>query len=276
MNPHSPSLFGCNTYSYTLSHSAEACLARLAELGFSEIELMMVPGHCWPADMSPGAKSALRRQADSLGLKIATLNMPNVDMNIAGLSAEMRTYTLGLLKGIVGLAGDLGVPGIVIGPGKANPLFAAPKERLIGYFFAALDDLLPLAEKCGTALWLENMPFAFLPRIDEMMAVLDRYGSPDIGIVWDAANSHFVGEDLTQSLEACAGRLKLVHLSDTGQQLYRHDPVGRGTVPFASIPAALAQAGYRRRSMLEIISPSPDADILESADRLVQSGFAAP
>jgi L-ribulose-5-phosphate 3-epimerase len=272
----SPPLFGCNTYSYTLSHSADACLAHLADLGFNEIELMMVPGHCWPAEMSPGARTALRRQAGSLGLKITTLNMPNVDMNVAGLSAEMRTYTLDLLKRIVELAKDLEVPGIVIGPGKANPLFAAPKERLTGYFFKALDTLLPLTEGTGTAPWVENMPFAFLPGIAELMAVLDRYGNPDIGIVWDAANSHFVCEDLAASLNACAKRLKLVHLSDTGQQLYRHDPVGMGTVPFAAIPAALAQVGYIQRTMLEIISASPDSDILESAARLSRLGFAAP
>jgi sugar phosphate isomerase/epimerase len=273
MQLQSPTLFGCNTYSYTLSHAADACLAHLADQGFNEIELMMVPGHCWPAELSPGARAALRHLADDLGLKITTLNMPNIDMNVAGLSAEMRTYTLELLKRILELAKDLEVPGVVIGPGKANPLFAAPKERLIGYFFKALDELLPLLKGSGTALWVENMPFAFLPGIADLMAVLDRYGNPNIGIVWDAANSHFVGEDLPASLSACASRLKLVHLSDTGQQLYRHDPIGKGTVPFAALPAALAQVNYRRRTMLEIISASPDCDILASADRLRSLGF---
>ena len=108
----------------------------------------------------------------------------------------MRRYTLDVLKGIVELAGDLGVPGVVIGPGKANPLFPAPKDRLIDYFFTALDELCPRADKAGTELWVENMPFAFLPKIGELMDVLDRYGNPRIGIVWDAANSHFAHEDL--------------------------------------------------------------------------------
>jgi len=31
-----------------------------------------------------------------------------------------------------------------------------------------------------------------------------------------------------------------VHLSDTNQKVYRHDPVGLGTVDFAPIPAVLA------------------------------------
>lgn len=274
--PSSAADFGCNTYSYTLTHRAEDCVAHLADLGFRELELMMYPGHLWPPDASRQARADLRRRIGALGVKAITLNMPNVDMNIAGASPEMRAYTLGLLRGIIELAGDLGVPGIVIGPGKANPLLAAPKERLIGYFFAALDELAPLARQAGAALWVENMPFAFLPKADELMSVLDRYGDPDIGVVWDAPNSHFVHEDLPASLRRCRDRLRLVHLSDTGHQAYRHDPVGAGTVPFAAIPPVLAEIGYRGRPMLEIISTEPDRDILASVERLTDVGFGTP
>ena len=144
-----------------------------------------------------------------------------------------------LLRQIVELAGDLGVPGVVIGPGKSNPLFPAPRERLEGFFFAALDELAPVARKVGTALWVENMPFAFIPDIEGLMQVLDRYGNDDIGIVYDVANGHFIKEDLGAALRRCRKRLKLVHLSDTNQQVYRHDPVGKGDVPFAQVPPVL-------------------------------------
>lgn len=274
MTSSSASAFGCNTYSYTLSHSAEACLTHLAAKGFAEFEVMMVPGHCWPAELDVAARAALRRRIEGLGAKVVTLNMPNIDMNVAGIAPEMRSYTIGLLKDIVELAGDLGVPGVVLGCGKANPLFPAPRDRLTGYFFEALDVLAPLAKKSGTALWVENMPFAFLPKIDELMSALDRYGNPDIGIVWDAANSHFMKEDLGASLTRCVSRLKLVHLSDTDQKTYAHAAVGQGDVPFATLPAALARVGYRRRTILEITSPTPDADILASADKLAGMGYA--
>ena len=272
MNP--APIFACNTYAYTISHGAQDCLAHLADLGFSEFEVMMYPGHLWPPDADAAARRALRQLVAARDLRIVTLNMPNIDMNVAGASVQMRRYTLDLLRGIVELAGDLGVPGVVIGPGKANPLFPAPRERLIGHFFKALDELGPVAEKAGTSLWVENMPFAFLARIDELMTALDQYGDERIGVVWDAANSHFVHEDLADSLRRCRNRLKLVHLSDTSQQVYRHDPVGMGTVPFAEIPAALAAVGYDRRTVLEIISAEADRDILASAGKLAELGFA--
>jgi L-ribulose-5-phosphate 3-epimerase len=275
MPQNSASAFGCNTYSYILSHTAPDCLKHLAGFGFREFEVMMVPGHCWPAEMDAGARATLRRHLKSLDSKIVTLNMPNIDMNIAGIAPEMRAYTIGILKRIVALAGDLGVPGVIIGPGKANPLFPAPKAQLTGYFFAALDELAPYAKKCGTALWVENMPLAALPTIEDLMPTLDRYGNPDIGIAWDAPNSYFAGEEIAASLVRSAPRLKLVHLSDTGRAVYKHDPIGTGTVPFASLLPALAKVGYRRRTMIELTTATPDADILESVERLVALGFTA-
>jgi sugar phosphate isomerase/epimerase len=71
-------------------------------------------------------------------------------------------------------------------------------------------------------------------------------------------------------------RLALVHLSDTGRQIYRHDPVGLGTVPFAEVPRALHAAGYSARPMLEIVSRDPDRDIVASASKLALLDFAHP
>ena len=236
----------------------------------------MVPNHLWPPDITLAARKALRRRIDTLGARVVALNMPNVDMNVAGIAPEVRRYTLDVLNGIVELAGDLEVPGVVIGPGKANPLFPASRDLLIDHFFTALDELCPRADKAGTALWVENMPFAFLPKIGELMDVLDRYGNPRIGIVWDAANSHFAHEDLGDSLRRCRDRLKLVHLSDTNRWQYRHDAVGLGTVPFAEIPPILAEIGHDKRPILEVISHDADRDILASAQRLIEKGFSAP
>lgn len=264
-------LFGCNTYSYIRAEHASDCVARLTERGFREFELMVHPGHLWP-DMSETEAGRLRALFVG-GVRLTTLNMPNIDLNVAAAAVEMRRHSLAMLTKVVRLAGALGAPGVVIGPGKANPLFPAPAEELIPHFFAALDALCPIAESAGTALWLENMPFAFLPGIDEIVAALDRYGNDDIGIVYDVANAHFIGEDIHRGLKRCGRRLRLVHLSDTGRRHYRHDPVGQGDVPFAAIPAMLADVGYAARPMLEIISEKGDADILDSASRLAALGF---
>ena len=269
-------MFGCNTYSYMRSHSAEACLARLADFGFEEFELMVHPGHLWPAELTAAQRSAIRRMMQQRGLQLTALNMPNIDINVAGAAAEMRAYSLNLVSETVRLAGELGARGVVIGPGKANPLFPAPAAELIGHFFAALDRLGPVAAASGTALWVENMPFAFLPAIGDLVDALKQYGNDAVRIVYDIANAHFIGEDFVAGLQQCRARLALVHLSDTGRQIYRHDPVGLGTVPFAEVPRALHAAGYSARPMLEIVSRDPDRDIVASASKLALLDFAHP
>jgi len=265
--------FAINTYSYTLGHTARATLESLSSRGYNEFELMMFPGHLWPADFDQSSRAELRKFIDGNGLSVKTLNMPNIDLNVAGAAEEMRAYTLANLRSVVELAGDLGVPGVVIGPGKANPLFPAPTDRLLGYFYSALDVLEPLAQRVGTALYVENMPFAFLPGIDELMKALDSYGSDRIGIVYDVANGHFINEDISAALRKCRSRIKIVHLSDTNQKLYRHDTIGLGTVDFAPIPAVLEEIGFKGKPIFEIISPNADRDIEDSAAKLLDMGW---
>ena len=100
-----------------------------------------------------------------------------------------------------------------------------------------------------------------------------QYGNDRIGIVYDVANAVFIKEDLAEGLRRVRDRLRLVHLSDTGLSVYRHDPVGLGVVPFSDIPPALREVGYAELPMLEIISQAADTEIRESADKLLAMGW---
>jgi sugar phosphate isomerase/epimerase len=258
-------LFGINTYSFTQSYSVRACLEQLAQRGFREFELMMYPGHLWPTQIDRAARRDLRAYMESNALSVSSINMPNVDLNIAAASLEMREMTLGVLRQIIELAGAIGAPGVVLGPGKANPLFPMPREQMKAHFFRALDVLLPLARDAGTALFVENMPFAFLPGALELLQAIEEYGDPGVGIVYDVANGHFMREDVGASLRLCARRLRLVHLSDTNQIAYRHDAIGLGTVDFAAAARVMLEIGFKRKPTLEIIGQDAMTSIESSA-----------
>jgi L-ribulose-5-phosphate 3-epimerase len=265
--------FAVNTYSYTLSERATDCMRKLADRGFREFELMMYPGHLWPGEMDALARRDLRDRMRGEGLVLRTVNMPNVDLNLAAATVEMRQMTLGLLRQFIALAGDLGSHAVVLGPGKPNPLMPMPKAQMLEHFHRALRELVPLAANCGTSIVVENMPFAFLPGIAELLHALDEHGDASIGVVYDLANGHFVKEDLAASLRLCAKRLKVVHVSDTNQTLYRHDAVGLGTVDFAAVPPVLREIGFTQRPVLEIIDAQPDTSIERSVSRLRDMGW---
>ena len=273
MDTTSAAAFAVNDYAYTQSHAVGDSIALLAGRGHRVFELMVYPGHLWPDELDATARADLRRRIEGEGLRVTTLNMPNVDVNVAAASPGMRRYSLDLLADTVRLAGDLGAEGVIVGPGKPNPLFPMPVPDMQAHFFAALDVLRPVARDAGVALWVENMPFAFLPLAPQLMDALARYGDDAVGVVYDVANAVFAGEDPVEGLRLVRSRLTLVHLSDTSREVYRHDPVGRGVVDFAALPATLEEVGYRDPAMLELITPDPDRDIPESVDRLVGSGW---
>jgi L-ribulose-5-phosphate 3-epimerase len=264
--------FGVNTYSYIFGGSAADTVARLADQGYGGVELMFFPGHLWPAELDAPQLRNLRQLCETR-LRLVAVNMPNVDINIAAAAEEMRAYTLNLLVQFVRCAGELGAGGIIVGPGKANPLFPMPRDRMISYFYRALDTLAPLARQAGTRLFVENMPFAFLPDAESLINVVDGYGDESIRVIYDVANAHFIGEAPMDGLRRVRDRLSLVHFSDTTRQSYKHDPLGCGDVPLAGIASVMKEIGYTELPMLEIISHTPDADIADSCRRLHQAGF---
>lgn len=271
VNGSAPQAFGCNTYSYIRSCNAADCVARLADLGFREFEVMVSPGHLWGPDRAGIAE--LQRVVQTRDLRITTLNMPNIDINIAAAAEGMRAYSISMIESVIQIAGEVGAAGIVVGPGKANPLLPPDAPELAGYAFSAFDRLCGAANAAGTELWLENMPFAFPPDSERLMGLIEAHGSSNLGIVYDVTNAHFLGEDIGSGLLRCQERLRLVHVSDTGTRVYKHDPIGRGTVPFHGLAKQLRRVNYRHAIMLEVISPDPDRDILETAERLLSLGL---
>jgi sugar phosphate isomerase/epimerase len=264
--------YGINTYSYMQSVSAADCLRRLADLGVRDFELMCYPGHLWITD-GAAVLAEIRQVIAANDLRLMSLNTPNIDLNIAAATSEMRDLSLRINRQFLRLAEELGADGIVLGPGKANPLFPLPASVLEGYFFAALDILAPLAEKSGCALFVENMPFAYLPEAERLVATLERYGRADVKVCYDIANAHFIGEEPTAGLARCAERLGIVHISDTGRDAYRHDAIGSGTIDLRPLPAGLAAAGYRKKILLEIISTRADPAIAASIEALSANGI---
>lgn len=273
--PASKSNFGVNTYSFTLDRTAQTCVTQLAELGYNQFELMMYPGHLWPSEMSAENRRAFRNDLEAGDLEIISVNQPNVDINIGAANPEMRAYTLDILSSVIELAGDIGAKNFIMGPGKQNPLMAAPNTVMKGHFFDALDVLAPKAKAAGVTILLENMPFAYLPKAHQVMDILSEYGDDSIGTIYDVANGAFIGQDVAAELAEMMPRLKMVHFSDTGMQTYRHDPIGDGEIDFKTLKTTMDDLGWAGPTVLEIIAQTADpiADLQNSVARLAELGW---
>ena len=265
--------FAVNSYAYILDYTALQFIERLHAEGYSEFELLIFPGHIWPAELDRRDRLKLAAAIRDKLCHILTLNIPNLDVNIGAADPDIRQHSLQLIEATLQLAADIEASCVLIGPGKPNPLFPMPYDQMLGYLFSGLDRILPRARSLGVGLALENLPISFLPTAGAMTEALDHYGDENLEIVYDVANGFFVGEDPSVALRAVNRRLRLIHVSDTTRESYKHDPVGKGDVPFPSIANTLREIQSSVPTVLEIISRDPDEDIQQSAKRLLTLGW---
>jgi len=229
---------------------------------------MLVPGHFWPSRETADEQRKISGLLVSRNLRIVTLNQPNLDINLGSSVPEMREHSCAMMIAAMRLAGDWGAMGVVINPGKANPVLASPRDQLADWFRRSLDALVPEAERCNVQLIVKNHPLSYLHRAADLVSFFDSYGWERIGIGYDFANGHFGREDPTEALQLLNSRIKLIYAADSGLDEFRHDPVGVGAVRFNDIAAALRAFGYRGDTVLEILSDEPDRALATSVAQL--------
>jgi len=257
-----------NTYPYTLRYGLRDCVAHLADLGFRSFEPMLVPGHFWPSREAAGERREIGNLLANRDLRIVTLNQPNLDINLGSSVTEMREHSCAMMTAAMRLAADWGAMGIVINPGKANPVLPSPSEQLADWFRRSLDALVPEAERWNVQLIVKNHPLSYLHRAADLVSFFDGYGWERIGIGYDFANGYFGREDPREALQVLNSRIKLIYAADSGLDEFRHDPVGADAVPFNDIAETLRASGYRGDTVLEIIADDSDRALAASVAQL--------
>src|SRR6266568_937044 len=169
--------YGINTYSFTQTLRAPECLEYLANLGYRRFEIMLVPGHFWPSlDGDVG-----RREIESLvvrnSLQILSLSQPNLDVNLSSIVPEMRQHSCAVIASAIELAASWNAKGVVINPGKCNPVLPAPTKTLTDCFRRSLEALCPVARRAGVQLIVKNHPLSYLHRANDLRLFFDAFAT---------------------------------------------------------------------------------------------------
>ena len=267
--------FSINTFSWIWTHKIEDCLNHLADQGHTRFEAIMTPGHLWTTELDAPARKAIGKLLSDRGLAFTSFNPGGWDNNVVSPSREMRDHTCRYLGGIVELAGEWGRTGGSHFTGScATAASSAPRAHDGWWLKESLDRLVPEAERAETNLLFENIPYTWLPKAADLMTVLDelRYGD-SLAIIYDVANGVFAKDDPVADIALVEPRMKLVHISDTTTEEFRHDPIGKGDVPFRQVAEALQRVGYDGPVVLEIISSEPDVDFPDGIEKLGAMGW---
>ena len=184
--------------------SIEETIRRIADLGYTGLELLADTPHAWPAGMLPERKKAIRDCLEQHELAIANVN--GFMMNAVNdprhpywhpswiepdphYRAVRREHTMRVLA----LAKELGAASIQTEPG--GPLPAGQSWHAAAALFR--EEFMPcveMAERLNVLLLIEPEPGLLLERFEQYLEFVDRIDSPWVGLNFDIGHAYCVGE----------------------------------------------------------------------------------
>lgn len=267
-----------STFPFLYSHDGLGAMKHLHGLGYKVFELMIFPPHCWPREMTSDQRKNYKSWLDGEGLQISSFCYPLLDNNPNGVDKLMREYTLDRYREAIDFAAELDCPYVVAIPGPVNSLINPPHQWMLDWFVEGMKKLVQHSKGTGVELLLENVPFTYLPTAQDMIDTAALIG-PEIGVNYDVCNGAFIKEDPAAAIRMIAGKIKNVHISDSGYEEFLHTRLGTGIVRPSPVAEALNDIGYDGVTVLEIISDAlqagtdPDEDFINSHKILAGSGW---
>ena len=267
-----PLTVGACTYSWLWDLPLQDAVHRIADMGFRYFELMSHVPHCWPRGWSAGDRAAFRTVYESRGLRLTSVNPTFLDLNMASPNPGIRDESIRQLRETIQLAHDIGAD-IVVAPGGRKHLLLAPDQS---YTWAlvkgALESLLPDCQRLGVTFGLEN-GYNVTHTAELMVRMCRDLAHPKLKLVYDVANAAMVESPL-DGLELVVKDLALLHVSDTGDTVWKHDRIGTGVIDFAAVTEKVKQIGYAGPAIMEIVDRrAPEESNRASLERLRALGW---
>lgn len=267
-----------STFPFLYSHSGLDALKHLKTLGFDTYEMMIFPPHCWPRELTTKDRREYKAWLNGEGGKFSSFCYPALDNNPNGVDRLMRAYTLDRYKEAIDLAAEWECPYVVAIPGPVNSLINPPHDWMLNWFVEGMQELVAYSKGTGVQLLLENVPFTYLPTVQDMIDTAKLIG-PEIGVNYDVCNAAFIKEDPADGIRLLGDMCKNVHISDSGYDEFKHERLGTGIVDPAPVAKALDDIDYIGVTVMEIITDAlqpgadPDGDIRASHDILAAHGW---
>ena len=255
---------GAHTFGLAWEADAAEAIARLADEGFTRFQLMAIPPHLDVRTADATTLTRIRDAVASVDGEILSIDLPSTDVNAGSTTREVVALTVELYVAAIELAAAIGSRWVTLLAGRRHALLPPPDDRLLAIVTDAFDRLVPVAERLGVRLLLENHPQSLTPTAAGVASLLTAQGYPLVDALYDVANGAAVGEDPASGLATLAPHLGLVHLSDAPEGEWRHDRVGSGDVDFDAVRAQLETSGFEGPAVVEVISANAVADLVSS------------
>ena len=243
----------------------KSAMGQASKMGFEGIELGIASQGVLTHNTSQAECEEIVREAEKHGLEISgvasgeswttspTANDENVRKKIIDFTQKALQITHWL-----GSDAYLFVPGAV-------EVFFLPDAEVIPYDVCyqraseAISQLVPVAEKLGVAIAVENVWNKFLLSPLEMREFIDNFNTSQVGVYFDVGNVLLTGYP-DQWIRILGPRIKRVHIKDFKLSVGNADgfvDLLEGDVDFEAVKQALSEINYDGYVTAEMLPFTP-------------------
>lgn len=272
---------GINMWALPGSLGWEEALGLVARAGFAAVEPNIEKEGWITGGLGPGELAARRGAVKAAGLEIAGLSSGLLwETSLTGPTDEERRNARSLVETQLGAAAALGAGAALVVPGAVDVFFMPSRPRVrydhaMERLVAAIEALLPVAEREGVVLAIETVWNRFLLSPLEVRALVDRFASKWFGVYLDVGNLMAMGypQDWIEILGPRVARVHVKGYRRSGGLGTSEGFCGllAGEVNWAEVMGALARAGYDGYVTAELFRPSrvpPDLFLSQAAREL--------
>ncbi len=244
--------FSSNAY---MHFSIEDTIRKIAELGYSGIEVLADVPHAWPAGLLEERKQSIREHLEKHNVVISNINafmmnavadprQPYWHPGWTDPDPHYRAIRREHTKRSLQLAKDIGAPNITTEPG-GHLTADQTWDEAANIFYEELMPCVELAEELEIELLIEPEPELMIERFDQYTDFIDRIDSPIVGLNFDIGHAYCVSEDPQDWVEKMASHTKHYHFEDIADtRVHQHLIPGHGAVDFEATLAAIQRTGY--------------------------------
>jgi L-ribulose-5-phosphate 3-epimerase len=235
------------------------------DLGFDAIELAVGSQGVLTHNTTKAQCEDIVADAEKIGIEISSVASGeswgcSPTANDPGVRKKIVDFTGKALQ----VANWLGVDAYLFVPGAVD-VFFLPDAEVIPYDVCyerakqAVSKLVPVAEKTGVAIGIENVWNKFLLSPLEMRDFIDSFGSDMVGAYFDVGNVLLTGYP-DQWIKILGKRIKRVHIKDFKLSVGTVEgfvDLLEGDVDFEAVKKALAEVGYDSYVTSEMLPFAP-------------------
>jgi sugar phosphate isomerase/epimerase len=257
---------GCSSVTFA-PQSAEDSLRRIADLGFTVVDLGAVPRWCDHVQLADPPRGQIQRLESLVGqyrFEVAGLqSVPWYPDSIDDAEELRRRYTVA-----ADVAQAIGARGWLVDPGLGDD---ADRTRGLDRFKRTITMAAELAEIRGLRLGVEAPNYGTLAEtLPQTLELIESADLPHLGIDLDTSHVLNCGSSTAEVLDAIGDRIIHVALRDGYRDGVSCTP-GEGDFDFAEFFQLLARTSYVGDATIELIPSSAGASADDRADAAVRA-----